>query len=62
MEHDASGAMKIDVETQCIITRENGEQVVVDDPASIMLEITVMGQTYHVFKPVQEIVSKGAWK
>ena len=54
--------MKIDVETQCIITRENGEQVVVDDPASIMLEITVMGQTYHVFKPVQEIVSKGAWK
>ena len=54
--------MKIDVETHCIITRENGEQIFVENPSSIMLEITVMGQTYHVFKPVQEIVSKGAWK
>lgn len=54
--------MKIDVDTNCVITRENGEQVVVEDPASILIEVTVMGQTYHVFKLVQEIVSKGAWK
>ena len=53
--------MKIDVDTKCILTRENGEQVVVEDPASIMIEVTVMGQTYHVFKPVQEIVSRGQW-
>lgn len=45
--------MKIDVETHCIISRENGEQVFVENPSSIMLEITVMGQTYHVFKLVQ---------
>lgn len=54
--------MKIDVDTNCVITRENGEQVVVEGPASILIEVTVMGQTYHVFKLVQEIVSKGAWK
>ena len=53
--------MKIDVDTKCILTRENGEQVVVEDPASILIEVTVMGQTYHVFKPVQEIVSRGQW-
>ena len=53
--------MKIDVDTKCILTRENGEQVVVEDPASILIEVTVMGQTYHVFKLVQEIVSRGKW-
>ena len=53
--------MKIDVDTKCILTRENGEQVVVEDPASILIEVTVMGQTYHVFKLVQEIVSRGTW-
>ncbi len=54
--------MKLDVDARCIITRENGEQVFVENPSSIMLEIMVMGQTYHVFKLVQEIVSRGAWK
>lgn len=53
--------MKIDVDTKCILTRENGEQVVVEDPASILIEVTVMGRTYHIFKPVQEIVSRGQW-
>ena len=53
--------MKIDVDTKCILTRENGEQVVVEDPASILIEVTVMGQTYHVFKLVQEIVSREKW-
>ena len=53
--------MKIDVDTKCILTRENGEQVVVEDPASILIEVTVMGQTYHIFKLVQEIVSRGQW-
>lgn len=54
--------MKIDVETHCIITRENGEQVVVDDPASIMVEITVMGQTRNAFWLVKDLVTRGAWK
>ena len=54
-------SMKIDVDTKCILTRENGEQVVVEDPASILIEVTVMGQTYHIFKLVQEIVSRGQW-
>ena len=53
--------MKIDVDTKCILTRENGEQVVVEDPASILIEVTVMGQTYHSFKLIQEIVSRGRW-
>lgn len=53
--------MKLDVDARCIITRGNGEQVVVEDPASILIEVTVMGQTYHVFKLVQEIVSRGKW-
>ena len=35
--------MKIDVETHCIITRENGEQVVVDDVSLIAVIIGFMG-------------------
>ena len=53
--------MKIDVDTKCILTRENREQVVVEAPASILIEVTVMGQTYHIFKLIQEIVSRGKW-
>ena len=52
MEHDASDTMKIDVETQCIITRETGEQIVVDDVSSIAVVIEVMGQKYNLFKTI----------
>ena len=62
MEHDASGAMKIDVETQCIITRDNGEQVVVDDVSSIAIVIEVMGQKYNIFKTINELILDGRWK
>ena len=51
--------MKIDVDTKCILTRENREQVVVEAPASILIEVTAMGKTYLIFKLVQEIVSRG---
>ena len=44
--------MKIDVETQCIITRETGEQIVVDDVSSIAVVIEVMGQKYNLFKTI----------
>jgi len=54
--------MKIDVETQCIITRDNGEQVVVDDVSSIAIVIEVMGQKYNIFKTVDELILNGRWK
>ena len=54
--------MKIDVETQCIITRENGEQVVVDDVSSITVIVGFMGQKYNIFKTINELILKGRWK
>jgi len=62
LEHDASDTMKIDVETQCIITRDNGEQVVVDDVSSIAIVIEVMGQKYNLFKTIDELILNGRWK
>ena len=62
MEHDASDTMKIDVETQCIITRETGEQIVVDDVSSIAVVIEVMGQKYNLFKTINELILNGRWK
>lgn len=53
--------MKIDVETQCIITRENGEQVVVDDVSSIAIVIELMGQKYNIFKTMDGLIN-GRWK
>ena len=61
MEHDASDTMKIDVETQCIITHENREQIVVDDVSSIAVVIEVMGQKYNLFKTINELIN-GRWK
>ena len=54
--------MKIDVETQCIITRDNGEQVVVDDVSSIAIVIEVMGQKYNIFETIDELILNGRWK
>ena len=54
--------MKIDVETQCIITRETGEQIVVDDVSSIAVVIEVMGQKYNIFKTIDELILNGRWK
>ena len=54
--------MKIDVETQCIITRETGEQIVVDDVSSIAVVIEVMGQKYNLFKTINELILNGRWK
>jgi hypothetical protein len=54
--------MKIDLKNQCIITRENGEQVVVDDVSSIAIVIEVMGQKFHIFKTMHELVLNGRWK
>ena len=54
--------MKIDVETQCIITRDNGEQVVVDDVSSIAIVIEVMGQKYNIFRTIDELILNGRWK
>ena len=54
--------MKIDVETQCIITRDNGEQVVVDDVSSIAIVIELMGQKYNIFKTMDGLILNGRWK
>ena len=54
--------MKIDVENKCIVTRENGEQVVVDDVSSIAIVIEVMGQKYNIFKTINELILDGRWK
>lgn len=54
--------MKIDVETHCIVTRENGEQVVVDDVSSIAVIIGFMGQKYNAFKTINELILNGRWK
>lgn len=62
MEHDASGAMKIDVDTQCIITRENGAQLTINDVSSIAIVIEVMGQKYNIFKTIDELILNGRWK
>lgn len=54
--------MKIDVEPHCIITRENGEQVFVDDVSSIAIVIEFMGQKYNIFKTINELILDGRWK
>jgi len=54
--------MKIDVETHCRITRENGEQVVVDDVSSIAVVIEFMGQKYNLFKTINELILNGRWE
>ncbi len=54
--------MKIDVGIQCIITRENREQVVVDDVSSIAIVIEFMGQKYNIFKTINELILNGGWK
>ena len=54
--------MKIDVDTQCIIARENGEQVVVDDVSSIAIIIECMGQKYNIFRTIDELILNGRWK
>ena len=54
--------MKIDVETQCIITRDNGAQLAINDVSSIAIVIEVMGQKFHIFKTMHELVLNGRWK
>ena len=48
--------MKIDVKNKCIVTKEGGEQVIVDDVSSITFDIEFLGQHYTVFKPFCEFV------
>ena len=54
--------MKIDVETQCIITRDNGAQLAINDVSSIAIVIEVMGQKYNIFKTINELILDGRWK
>jgi len=54
--------MKIDVDTNCILTRENGEQGVVDDVSSIAVIIGFMGQKYNIFKTINGLILTGRWK
>lgn len=53
--------MKIDVDTQCIITRDTGEQVVVDNISSIAIVIDSLGQKYTIFKTIHELILTGRW-
>jgi len=61
-ERESGDRMKIDVDTQCIITRENGEQVVVEDVSSIAVVIEFMGQEFSIFKTINELILNGRWK
>ena len=54
--------MKIDVDTKCILTRENGERGVVDDVSSIAVIIEFMGQKYNIFKTINGLILTGRWK
>ena len=54
--------MKIDVETQCIITRDNGAQLAINDVSSIAIVIEFMGQKYNIFKTINELILDGRWK
>ncbi len=54
--------MKIDVDAKCIITRESGNQIVVDDVSSIAIVIEFMGQKYNIFKTINELILNGRWK
>ena len=54
--------MKIDVDTKCILTRENGEPGVVDDVSSIAVIIEFMGQKYNIFKTINGLILTGRWK
>ena len=64
MRGDDGDTMKIDVDSRCIITRENGEQIVVDDVSSIAVIIGFMGQQYNRFETVNELIlnGNGSWK
>ena len=54
--------MKIDVKSRCIITQEGGEQTIIDDISSIMIEIEFMGQTYNIFKPINTLILDHSWR
>jgi len=53
--------MKIDVNTRCIITKEGGEQVIVEDISSIMLEVEFMGSKFNIFKTINELILNKRW-
>lgn len=54
--------MKIDVKSRCIITQEGGEQTIIDDISSIMIEIEFMGQKYNIFKPINTLILDHSWR
>lgn len=61
-ERESGDRMKIDVDAKCIITRESGNQIVVDDVSSIAIVIEFMGQKYNIFKTINELILNGRWK
>jgi hypothetical protein len=61
VEYGRVEKMKIDVNTRCIITKEGGEQVIVEDISSIMLEVEFMGQKYNIFKTINELILNKRW-
>ena len=54
--------MKINVDVETIITRENGAQLAINDVSSIAIVIEVMGQKYNIFKTIDELILNGRWK
>lgn len=61
MEYGRVEGMKIDVNTRCIITKEGGEQVIVEDISSIMLEVEFMGSKFNIFKTINELILNKRW-
>jgi hypothetical protein len=46
--------MMIDVKNRCIITKDGGEQVIVDEVSSIVFEFEFMGLNYTLFKSASD--------
>ena len=61
MEYGRVEGMKIDVNTMCIITKEGGEQVIVEDIYSIMLGVEFMGSKFNIFKTINELILNKRW-
>lgn len=56
MEYGRVERMKVDVKNQVIITKSDGEQVIIDEVASITCIFEFMGLHYNSFHPIDEFV------
>jgi len=60
-KQNSAGILKIDVKNKCIVTREGGEQTIINDVSSVVFDIEFMNLHYTVFKSFDEIVRE-CWR